>query len=99
MEKLEAVNFELVCATAQTRGILCTPGSVTFVTSVVLATAVVEKSEQPNHRDVSSRARCEQESIALDPSPVVWTVDGVNRRVKLISHELPELIKIVIYLH
>jgi hypothetical protein len=71
---------------------------MTVVPTIVLSAAVVKKSEEPNHGGIGSGTCGKQKTVALDPPPVIGTVDGVTRRVKLAGDELPEVVKVVVHL-
>lgn len=97
LEKLKAVVRKVVSCASKGRGILRASCSVSVVPSIVLAAAVVEESEKPNHGDVGPCTCGEQESIALDTAPMVRTMNGIARRVKLLGDELPEMVKIIVH--
>src|SRR5262245_33839465 len=85
-QKLETGVVQVVCPSAKTCGKLCTPGSVTLVPPVVLATAVVEESEQPNNGNVGTCARREDQRITFDPPPMIRAMNGATRQVVFASH-------------
>src|SRR4051812_41938305 len=97
VKKREEIVRQFVSTPPKTGRILRSPRTVTVVPSIILAPAVVEESEEADHRYIRTCPRREQKPVPLHPPPVVRPVNGMTLHMHLAGHNLPKTIKINIH--